>query len=217
MVKITDGQGAEKTEDSLLFGTIVAYSGTFIPTGYALCDGTLGTPDLRDHMVLGDSGVGLGSQAGSTSPGSLVHTGLAVANHSNHTPTQPDAHSNHVATQPSTHSNHVATQPTSHGTHASTGGHTHNAHTLRNDGSLAVAATKLTGPTTHSSDGTHTHDTHSAHSGWGVDAHSAHSGFAVDAHSAHSGFDVDAHSVHSVTQPSTHEMKHIELAYIMRL
>ena len=36
-------------------GTIVMWSGLVgsIPTGWTLCDGTLGTPDLRDRFVRG--------------------------------------------------------------------------------------------------------------------------------------------------------------------
>lgn len=217
MPKLVDPQGVIENEDTIRPGTIVAFSGTLLPNGYGLCDGTLGTPDMRDHMVIGDATAGSGSQAGTESPTGLTHSGFALADHSNHTPTQPSAHAAHSPTQPSAHPNHVAAQPATHPTHTSGGAHTHDNHTLVADGSAAVAGSKITGPQPHSSDGGHTHDAHSAHTGWGVDAHSAHSGFAVDVHSAHSGFDVDAHSVHSVTQPSTHEMKHIELAYIMRL
>ena len=47
--------------DSLPIGAIVMWSGTVasIPSGWALCDGTNGTPDLRDRFVVGarqDSG-----------------------------------------------------------------------------------------------------------------------------------------------------------------
>ena len=39
-------------------GTIVIWSGaaTAIPSGWALCDGQNGTPDLRDRFVVGASG-----------------------------------------------------------------------------------------------------------------------------------------------------------------
>ena len=38
-------------------GTVVMWSGaiTSIPTGYVLCDGTNGTPDLRDKFIVGAS------------------------------------------------------------------------------------------------------------------------------------------------------------------
>ncbi len=39
-------------------GMIVLWSGTIatIPAGWALCDGTLGTPDLRDRFILAAGG-----------------------------------------------------------------------------------------------------------------------------------------------------------------
>ena len=47
--------------ESLPIGSIIIWSGTVasIPTGWQLCDGTNGTPDLRDRFVVGarqDSG-----------------------------------------------------------------------------------------------------------------------------------------------------------------
>jgi len=56
---------AEKAQntDSLPRGIIAMWSGTIstIPTGWALCDGTNGTPDLRDRFIVGakqdDNGV----------------------------------------------------------------------------------------------------------------------------------------------------------------
>jgi len=35
------------------FGAIILWSGSEIPSGWALCDGTNGTPDLRDRFVVG--------------------------------------------------------------------------------------------------------------------------------------------------------------------
>jgi len=45
------------TPDSFPTGGIIMWSGTIatIPTGWALCDGTSGTPDLRDKFVVGAS------------------------------------------------------------------------------------------------------------------------------------------------------------------
>lgn len=43
------------TQNAVLRGMIVMWSGSeaTIPTGYALCNGSNGTPDLRDRMVMG--------------------------------------------------------------------------------------------------------------------------------------------------------------------
>ena len=44
----------------LPIGTIVAYSGdvSYIPNGWHLCDGTGGTPDLRDRFLMGTANAG---------------------------------------------------------------------------------------------------------------------------------------------------------------
>lgn len=213
------GTGEQKRLPGVDRGLIIAFTGPRIPTGWALCDGTLGTPDLRGAMVVGATAAGTGTAGGTadTSVG-LVHAGFALGAHSNHVPTQPGAHTAHSVTQPSTHSNHAPTQSAVHPTHASGGAHTHDTHVLGATGSLAVAGVKLVGPAAaHSSDGAHTHDAHPAHAGWGVDVHSAHAGFAVDAHNAHSGFAVDAHDAHGVTQADTHLYKVFVVAYVMKL
>lgn len=62
--------------NSLAIGSIVIWSGTVasIPTGWQLCDGTNGTPDLRDKFVVGarqDSG----GVSMTTVSGSLTKTG----------------------------------------------------------------------------------------------------------------------------------------------
>lgn len=47
-------------------GTIVLWSGSTIPTGWHLCDGTNGTPDLRDRFVYGAGGsFSIGNTGGS--------------------------------------------------------------------------------------------------------------------------------------------------------
>lgn len=219
MTKVMTAQGAEQViTDYVARGFVCAYYGIRCPEGWSICDGTLATPNMTDRVGLGDTAAGTGSSGGTASPVTgLVHTGFALADHSNHVVTQPAAHSAHSPTQPANHSNHVVTLPATHPTHSSDGGHTHNAHTTGATGSVAVTGTKLTGPGTHSTDGAHTHDAHPAHAGLSVNNHAAHSGFAVDAHSAHSAFAVDTHSVHSVGQPTTHIFQHLQLAFIMKL
>lgn len=41
---------------SIPTGGIIIWSGAEVPTGWALCDGTNGTPDLRGRFVLGAGG-----------------------------------------------------------------------------------------------------------------------------------------------------------------
>lgn len=62
-------------------GMVLMWSGasSSIPTGYVLCDGTNGTPDLRDQFVLGAGG-SLPTTGGSssTTTGSSTISGLAI-------------------------------------------------------------------------------------------------------------------------------------------
>lgn len=219
MSRVLSPQGDVKGIQQIYKGMIVLFYGTTVPTGWALCDGTLGTPDLRDRVIVGDTAIGAGSSGGTESATAVTHAGFGTTDHSAHTPTQAAGHSNHIATQPTTHTGHVFTQPADHGIHSNVGAHTHNAHTIDNDGSLQSASAKLTGPTTHSNVIDHTHGTDShTHTSGGPDNHPAHSGFGVDAHSAHSGFAVDAHSTHtSITQADNHAYKLMTLAYIQKL
>lgn len=49
-------------------GLICMWSGATIPTGWFLCDGTNGTPDLRDRFIVGSgSGYNIGDTGGSDS------------------------------------------------------------------------------------------------------------------------------------------------------
>ena len=58
-------------------GGIIMWSGTTIPSGWALCDGTNSTPDLRNRFIVGANDVsktGITTQAG---PGFSTSTGIA--------------------------------------------------------------------------------------------------------------------------------------------
>ena len=193
-------------------GVIVMWSGLLvnIPVGYNLCDGTLGTPDLRDRFLVGAAA---GNDPGGTG-GASTHT---HAGHSNHGVTQPGAH---VFTQPSGHSAHVFTQPNGHSAHIVTQPNNHldvlnhvhqenrnSATTGGLDGWAAGDTSTNTPLLTGYSTGNPTSGGVAAqvHAGAGVDAHSAHAGGAVDAHSAHAGGAVDAHSGAAVDAHSAHD------------
>ena len=68
-------------------GVIVMWSGSLVsvPAGWALCDGTNGTPNLRDRFVIGaGTTFAVGATGGSTtttSAGGHTHTELAAGSH----------------------------------------------------------------------------------------------------------------------------------------
>ena len=133
-----------------------------IPTGWALCDGTNGTPDLRSKFIKGSAA---GIDPGVTG-GALTHT---------HT-----GHSAHVFTQPSAH---TVTQPTAHGSlpHSGTAVAPHVGQWIDAPAGSQRPVFKdapdgdhsVTQPNAHGSQ-SHTGTAVSAHAGGAVDAHSAH-------------------------------------------
>lgn len=74
--------GQDGTDASLPAGVIVMWSGSLasIPVGWALCDGSGGTPDLRDRFIVGAAaGAQPGGTGGTTTHQHAAHTG--VINH----------------------------------------------------------------------------------------------------------------------------------------
>ncbi len=66
-------------EDSLPIGSILIWSGTaaFIPAKWHLCDGSSGTPDLRNRFIIGaGSSYGVGATGGATTH---AHSGGSLA------------------------------------------------------------------------------------------------------------------------------------------
>lgn len=218
MTHVIDAQGRIKVSPGFPVGAIIEFYGTDVPDGWAFCDGTGGTIDLRDRFLVGDDVAGVGTAAGTTSfTAGLTHTSAASAAHSNHGVTQPSAHADHSVTQPIEHTAHGVTQPSPHGSHSTEGAHTHDAYDTATRTAAGVAA-EVTTPATHASQGGHAHDAHSAHTGMTVTAAHTHTGMTVDVHSAHSGMTVDAHSAHSVTQASAHSVwKYYLMTMIQKL
>lgn len=58
--------GASQGNNTLPIGTILPYVGELskIPHGWGLCDGTNGTPDLRDRFLQGNNTAGIFIEAG---------------------------------------------------------------------------------------------------------------------------------------------------------
>jgi microcystin-dependent protein len=104
------------------FGTIVMWTGSTAPSGWALCDGTNGTPDLRGRFVLSQGqGSGLTNRLINQVGGAETHT-LTVQEMPSHTHT---------------------------GTTASNGSHDHTGSTGSNGSHLHTGTTALAGTHTH--------------------------------------------------------------------
>ena len=70
-------QTAPTVIPSLPTGSIILWSGSIgsIPSGYTICDGTLGTPDLRDRFVIGAGNTyAVGATGGSADSIIVSHT-----------------------------------------------------------------------------------------------------------------------------------------------
>jgi hypothetical protein len=75
------------------YGTILMWSGSIatIPTGWNLCDGTNGTPDLRNKFIIGahSDNAGIASTTITGSPGSTGGTKDAIVVDHTHSITDP--------------------------------------------------------------------------------------------------------------------------------
>jgi microcystin-dependent protein len=71
------GSGADLTGIvSIPTGVIVMWSGTTIPSGWALCDGTNSTPDLRNRFIVGANDASKTGITTQTGPGFNATTGV---------------------------------------------------------------------------------------------------------------------------------------------
>lgn len=179
--------------NSIPQGVIVMWSGTKanIPTGWALCDGSSGTPDLTDRFIMGVSSTydinttggannttlttaqlpshTHGFTTGSTTP-SMTFAGAALGNHS-HAATFTGAalgdHS-HTATFAGaalgTHT-HTATFAGNSVTSSSNGTHTHSIDPPSTNTNSTGAHTHTVSGTAASA-GAHTHELNLADNGW---------------------------------------------------
>lgn len=182
-------------------GLIVMWGGLVsnIPAGWLLCNGTNGTPDLRDRFIKGATAEA-GATGGAASHGhtttqpadhaALTHAGATVGAH---VFTQPGAHTDHAAQAHSAHSgatvanhadvlNHVHLEQLQGGTTGTTTG-TFLMGSAALGGSLRSASQSTLNPTTGGvAAQAHTVGQAAAHSDHPVLSHSAHAGGAVDAH-----------------------------------
>ena len=148
--------GSSGESASLPAGIILAWHGLIanIPSGWILCNGSNGTPDLRgkflkaapDATEAGDTG---GSATHTHSDhAALVHAGTAVADHASHTHTYSDIvnHTHPVVDPGHTHTqdahSHIITSQT-----ATNGGATSYEHGTLDTSSAEAEATETTATT----------------------------------------------------------------------
>lgn len=138
-------------------GIIAIWSGTLatIPAGWKLCDGTIGTPDLRSKFVKGTAaGVDPGATGGSTTH---THSYQPSGTISAHSHTVGDTGHTHTftGTAMGTHVHSFTSTSTSSPTNISLDAHTSVG--LRYTTGLVIQVV-LTGPTSHAiTDPTHAH------------------------------------------------------------
>jgi hypothetical protein len=176
-------------------GCIVFWSGTIatIPAGWYLCDGTNGTPDLRNQFIVGayadDSGVAKTKVTGSFTQTGGSTTGAIAA----HSITQPVV-TDHVVTQPAI-KNHTMTDPTfkAHSNHTTTAV------------KVPTSGTTVTAVTGAAHDNNHAINTSTL-----IDAHSFSTNVAIDAHTLKTNVAVADHAAVSILNP------YYALAYIMK-
>ena len=206
-------------------GVIAMWSGSIasIPAGWQLCDGTNGSPDLRDKFVKcvaaaeepGTTGGAATHAHGAGTYATSAHAGTAVADHASHTHTYTQVPNHtHPITDP-THNHtqnahtHVVTSQT-----ATTGSATSYEHGTLDTSSAEAEVTEVTGSTTATNIAAAT----------GITATDNPTGGVATGTTA----GPSATLTHGVTQPSAHTMSgtsesvngepaHFELAFIFKL
>lgn len=192
------------TGGNLPSGIIVMWSGLLanIPTGWALCDGAGGRPDLRDKFIMGwTNGVDPGGTGGSST---LSHAGSAVADHAAqaHSGGAVDAHSGAGVDPHSAHS-----------------GATVADHAAGTSGAHSGSAAKIGTAASNAAPSPHTHSIPALVHTIGQAA--AHANHVFTQAVNHVFTQPNQHPIltHQVTQPSDHTNvapPYYKLAYIMK-
>ena len=138
-------------------GIIAIWSGSVasIPSGWALCNGTSGTPDLRDRFIVGAGSSYAVAATGGANTVALAEANLAAHTHSVSGTTASDgAHTHNVsgnAAAGGDHSHNFNTNTGNSGDHAhngstsNTGGHQHNSDTAGSQ-NLSPGPNNVSGP-----------------------------------------------------------------------
>lgn len=143
----------EFVRDILPAGIILLWSGSTasIPSGWLLCDGTNGTPDLRNRFVVGAGGTYAVAATGGADSVTLSTAQIPAHDHSFSATTSSSGAHTHTITDPG----HNHSLP-NYGTYQSSVGTGLNGNTQRYDASTGTTGNKTTGITINSA-GAHTH------------------------------------------------------------
>jgi hypothetical protein len=145
---------------TIVTGTIILWSGSVgsIPSGWALCDGTSGTPDLRGRFVVG-AGSG-GSYVPGSSGGLAAITSVPSHTHSFSATTSSSGGHIHIATMSADglHSHNGTTDTAANHTHPITGGGVRSVNTSSVGTPQIVGAANLSFTRTSNGGGAHTHN-----------------------------------------------------------
>ena len=76
-------------------GAVIMYTGLTAPAGWAFCDGTSGTPDLRNLFIKGKATIGAASTTGGSA--TVTPAGSVTVNNHTLTPAQMPAHTHTVS------------------------------------------------------------------------------------------------------------------------
>lgn len=184
-------------------GVIVMWSGTTAPSGWALCDGTNGTPDLRNKFILGWGTRASGSTGGEESV-TLTSAQSGVPAHTHTTDTQNAPHSHPLTQTDLTHTHSISP----------VGSHSHQGKWIPYVNDIVVGGTgkhAIQGGIGHDAipfDGGHDH---TAGNALGLHGHTVQSGDATHSHSVNANTAANASQAHNNMPP------YYVLAFIMKL
>ena len=148
-VQVSDGTDGVDGTSNIPSGTIVMYNNYSAPTGWSLCDGQDGRPDLRDKFIVGASsaagsgdttypGLSWGATGGYTSVFIPEHTHTVSVDsagghtHTYNTRSVVSVHSYGDSNQDRPEKNTVSANT------GSSGGHTHTGTAAKNTGGAAI-------------------------------------------------------------------------------
>ena len=185
-------------------GVIVAFHGSVIPSGWAVCDGLNGTPNLQDRFIIGASNSRAAGSSGGESSVTLTAAQSGVPAHG-HTTANADAPHSHPLTQTDLAHTHSISP---------VGSHAHQGKWIPYVNEVSVGGTGKTaiqGGIGHDAipfDGGHDH---TAGYALGLHGHTVQSGNATHSHSVNANTAANASQAHNNMPP------YYALAFIMKL